>query len=275
MAAIDFPASPAANQIFVAPSGVTYQWNGTLWLPIGGTQALYVGDTPPPSPGPNQLWWNSTNGQLFLWYNDGNTTQWVPAMPTLPVGVPSPLGWRQVGRIVPAAGQATVDFPNIPADINDVLVSFDVQPVNNAVNLVLQFYDAVGALDATSGHYSYANDLNWSSAANAAASQVTTGAAVGMSTGIHLSYPQSGVANAATRAGSSIRGDFNVYNIRDATKEKGINYRSSHINGTNAYLANVVGGGLRAVVGAIAGVRLSWGAGAFAAGGSVTMWGSP
>ena len=90
MAAIDFPAAPAANQIFVAPNGVTYQWNGSLWLPIGGTQALFVGDAPPPSPGPNQLWWNSASGQMYLWYNDGNSTQWVPAMPTLPVGVPAP-----------------------------------------------------------------------------------------------------------------------------------------------------------------------------------------
>ena len=40
MAAIDFPNAPAANQIFVAPNGVTYQWTGTLWLPIGGTHCV-------------------------------------------------------------------------------------------------------------------------------------------------------------------------------------------------------------------------------------------
>lgn len=38
---------------------------------------IYVGDTPPPTPAPNKLWWESDSGMLFLWFNDGNTTQWV------------------------------------------------------------------------------------------------------------------------------------------------------------------------------------------------------
>jgi len=32
MAAIDFPASPAVNQLFTAPNGVTYMWTGVLWV---------------------------------------------------------------------------------------------------------------------------------------------------------------------------------------------------------------------------------------------------
>jgi hypothetical protein len=34
MAAIDFPASPTVGQQFTPASGVTYQWNGTLWFPV-------------------------------------------------------------------------------------------------------------------------------------------------------------------------------------------------------------------------------------------------
>src|SRR5580765_1385838 len=41
MAAIDFPASPATGQLFSAANGVTYRYDGTLWLvqagPGGGT----------------------------------------------------------------------------------------------------------------------------------------------------------------------------------------------------------------------------------------------
>ena len=41
MAAIDFPTSPTTGQLFSAANGVTYQYNGTLWLvqagPGGGT----------------------------------------------------------------------------------------------------------------------------------------------------------------------------------------------------------------------------------------------
>jgi hypothetical protein len=35
------------------------------------------------------MWWNSDLGQLFIWFNDGNTTQWVPASTALlaPYGV--------------------------------------------------------------------------------------------------------------------------------------------------------------------------------------------
>src|SRR5215475_103735 len=42
--AIDFPNTPAVGQIFVAPNGVSYQWNGTLWLQVsmtgGGTASF-------------------------------------------------------------------------------------------------------------------------------------------------------------------------------------------------------------------------------------------
>lgn len=42
----------------------------------GGSSAI-TSATPPPSPGPNQLWYDTVSGRLFLWYNDGNSTQWV------------------------------------------------------------------------------------------------------------------------------------------------------------------------------------------------------
>jgi hypothetical protein len=44
---------------------------------------VFVGTAPPGSPFDNQLWWNSDasqgGGGLYVRYNDGNTTQWVPA----------------------------------------------------------------------------------------------------------------------------------------------------------------------------------------------------
>jgi hypothetical protein len=49
----------------------------TQWAPVGG--AVEISDTPPVSPLDNQLWWNSVLGSLFIRYNDGSTTQWVPA----------------------------------------------------------------------------------------------------------------------------------------------------------------------------------------------------
>lgn len=81
MAALDFPAAPTVGQYFVAGNGVTYQWNGTMWLPVGGSSSIYIGDVPPNNPGPGQFWFKSDEARLYIWYNDGNTTQWVPAAP--------------------------------------------------------------------------------------------------------------------------------------------------------------------------------------------------
>jgi hypothetical protein len=56
----------------------TTAWvNDTVATAIAGGSAVYVGDTPPSPPGLNQLWWSSALGQMFLWYNDGDTSQWV------------------------------------------------------------------------------------------------------------------------------------------------------------------------------------------------------
>ena len=98
MAVIDFPTSPINGQLFNAPNGVTYRWQSTpapgLWLSGSGVASVSAGTTPPASPAPNALWWNSDaitgGGQLYVYYNDGNTAQWVPAatgsLPTTPGG---------------------------------------------------------------------------------------------------------------------------------------------------------------------------------------------
>jgi hypothetical protein len=53
---------------------------GAGWVPVGGSVA--VSATAPGSPTDGQLWFNtdgsSGGGKLYIRYNDGNTTQWVP-----------------------------------------------------------------------------------------------------------------------------------------------------------------------------------------------------
>lgn len=90
MAALDFPSAPTVGQYFVAGNGVTYQWNGTMWLPTGGTGALFIGLTPPSNPGAGQLWFNSEQARLYVYYNDGNTQQWVPSAPIPATGYVPP-----------------------------------------------------------------------------------------------------------------------------------------------------------------------------------------
>lgn len=40
---------------------------------------ISAGDTAPAYPAPNGLWWDSVGCQLYVYYNDGTSRQWVPA----------------------------------------------------------------------------------------------------------------------------------------------------------------------------------------------------
>lgn len=46
--------------------------------PMGG-QVMYIGDGPPASPVVGQTWWESDTGNSFIYYDDGNSIQWVPS----------------------------------------------------------------------------------------------------------------------------------------------------------------------------------------------------
>lgn len=58
--------------------------------------SISIGDNPPGSPAAGNLWWDSDEGVLYIYYNDGNSSQWVPAtaLPSSVLGisgVPPPL----------------------------------------------------------------------------------------------------------------------------------------------------------------------------------------
>src|SRR5262245_48525976 len=69
------PIATDANKTVVVNSA----GNG-LVLGTGGT---FVGLTPPATPQVGQLWWRSDpDGNLFIYYDDGNSKQFVPAVPS-------------------------------------------------------------------------------------------------------------------------------------------------------------------------------------------------
>lgn len=84
-APIDFPDNPTTNQLYKAANGATYQWVGTRWVAAdlrAGNSPVFVGPTAPSVLVNGTLWWNSEDGDLYLWFDDGNSTQWVPAFAT-------------------------------------------------------------------------------------------------------------------------------------------------------------------------------------------------
>lgn len=68
----------------IAP-GIIMRRDGKLIADLSGASGIppstVVGINPPPAPAPNQLWWKSDDGLLYVYYNDGNSSQWVPASP--------------------------------------------------------------------------------------------------------------------------------------------------------------------------------------------------
>jgi len=104
MTTLDFPNAPYDGQIFVGPNSVIYRWDaaGGLWLTQGmsSNQAI-IGVRPPSNATDGQLWFSTVLGQLFVFFDDGTSTQWVPASPaTTPpgtisdyAGVSAPGGW--------------------------------------------------------------------------------------------------------------------------------------------------------------------------------------
>ena len=79
MPPLDFPNSPSLNQLFAGPNNVQWQWDGSKWLGTPNTLGPIIVAASPPTFQSGQLWWDSTGGNLYLGYDDGNTQQWVPA----------------------------------------------------------------------------------------------------------------------------------------------------------------------------------------------------
>lgn len=67
--AFNFPASPSVGALFSPVGGVTYQWNGTVWLlvvpalspveeVVGGM--ITIGTSAPSTPAVNDVWIDTT-----------------------------------------------------------------------------------------------------------------------------------------------------------------------------------------------------------------------
>jgi hypothetical protein len=87
--------------------GRQYGRQSTAWTPIVGGGAS-IGDTAPASPVVGQLWWDSVHGQMYVWFTDANSSQWVPTTNQMGGGYLPLSGGSLTGNLV-LASQIEVD----------------------------------------------------------------------------------------------------------------------------------------------------------------------
>ena len=118
--AINFPNSPTTGQTFTAV-GLTWKWDGIKWTFTGsssgggGTGVGSIGDTPPANPHNGDLWFDTVGGNLYIYFDDGSSQQWVivvhaPQGLTGPGGAPGAPGLPGA----PGADGAASTVPGAP-----------------------------------------------------------------------------------------------------------------------------------------------------------------
>ncbi len=108
-----------------AKGRITAAANGTAGSAGPGGAVTDV--APPASPIDGALWWDATSGNLFVFYDDGTSTQWVPATST--VAMPTP---RNAARLQ-AQWQNTATVSD-----DTVWLAFDV-PYSGTVTALTYF----------------------------------------------------------------------------------------------------------------------------------------
>ena len=96
--------------------------DGSQLTGIGG---VVQSTTPPADPTDKTLWWDENSGRLYVWYNDGISTQWVDAAPA-----PAPDFANVAGDIIPSAN-VTYSLGNSTNQWKDLWVSNSTIYINS------------------------------------------------------------------------------------------------------------------------------------------------
>ena len=133
--AFDFPSSPSEGQIFNAPGGPSYVFNTPVWKAVGQGQIAIISDTPPASPANGALWYESDSGVLFIWMNDGNSSQWVQVG-----GIMQPPAVEASGTFKVAGGTTGSALTIVPFAIPTGYQAFDLIASGIVVNGTCAIY---------------------------------------------------------------------------------------------------------------------------------------
>ena len=135
--ALNFPANPVTNDTYISPDGKTYSFDGVKWVykPEGVGTNVIISLLPPDSANDGQLWWNSESGQLFVYYTDGTSNQWVSAVP--------------VGDSSGLPDQSGANGKYLRTDGSGVYWDYSVRPIVYAPSLAVTGTESVFGYDYT------------------------------------------------------------------------------------------------------------------------------
>jgi hypothetical protein len=109
-----------------AGQALTTNGAGVLsWGTVASGPPVTIGDTAPANPAVGALWWDSVGGQLYVWYSDPNTSQWVPT--TNAASLPPPASTTVLGSVkvdgtsIKAAADGTISTALIPMGDNRII----------------------------------------------------------------------------------------------------------------------------------------------------------
>ena len=127
---IEFPATAIPGQIFPANNGVSYQWDGAKWTTqlraSYANEGANPGPNPPANPSDGTFWWDTKSGQLFTYYIDDDSEQWVEAStPHDPIFEPNPAlktigDTTMAGSTTPTVNSGSLYSVSFDGDADDV-----------------------------------------------------------------------------------------------------------------------------------------------------------
>ncbi len=81
--AINFPNSPS-NGDTVTVNNITYVYNSSkgVWADNASGLPVIISDSAPTNPASGNIWFDSSDPALYIYYNDGSSAQWVQTNPS-------------------------------------------------------------------------------------------------------------------------------------------------------------------------------------------------
>ena len=153
--------------------------NDLITFSSTGGSSVAVSDVAPPTPTANSLWWNSLLGKLFIYYNDGSSSQWVETTSrsidqlSSNITVNTITTYNETSSLVIRTGNANNGIIKVEGANNEIFISkIPIVITNNATRL-----DIAGEFgDYTTSFNSYAqlHMRNASSGPNASGDLVIT-----------------------------------------------------------------------------------------------------